>query len=178
MTLKGIHDGLQELDTKPRGFLYGADHQKDMGYILRILKKLLPTKHDAVGLALHHHYDGRILPELLQQPDTWMYDAVTECGDLDVSLRPVLLHQRTQMYGLYEDGVAYPFDQPTSTDGDAEEDEEVEADEDIPESAVLFLHAAAALSEIVSEDYIEDHRSGDDKYFAYAMFLSLKDDET
>jgi hypothetical protein len=94
MQLKILRNHLYETkDTKPRGFLYGADHEKRMGYILRIVKKLLVTKHNAVGLALHHHYgEHRIPPELLQQPDTWMYDAVKECGYLDVSLRPVLLH--------------------------------------------------------------------------------------
>jgi hypothetical protein len=165
-------------ETQPRGFLYGADHEKHMGYILRIVKKLLITKYNAVGLALHHHYgEHPILPELLQQPDTWMYEAVTECGYLDVSLRPVLLHQQTDDYGCYRDGFAYPFDQPMSTDGDTEEDEEVKTDVGIPESAVLFLHAGAPLCEVVSEEHIENHRDGDEKYFVCAMFLSLKDDE-
>jgi hypothetical protein len=149
-----------------------------MEYILRIVKKLLVTKHDTVALALHHQYGERpILHQLLEQPDTWMYEAVTACGYLNVSLRPVLLHQQTDMHGSYQEGVAYPFDQHTSTDGGTDEAEEGEEGVNIPESAVLFLHRAAALREVVSKDYVEYHRPGVEKYFACAMFLSLKDDE-
>jgi hypothetical protein len=60
------------------------------------------------------------------------------------------------MYGMYGDAVAYPFDQPTSSDGDTEEDEGAEADVDHP--AVFFIKPPAAQSEVVSEDYIENYR--------------------
>jgi hypothetical protein len=113
-----------------------------------------------------------------------LYHALVDSG-FDVTLKPVVLHSRSNMEGNYDFIVAtsYPeaaqlSDPEPDTDTDTDTDTDRESDHYDDTKGTFYLPFLCAIRQISSLDYAEctgnAAQPGEQKYFGGGMFVSQK----
>ena len=161
--------------------------------IVNIIERLLSDENedapDQVAFALQYLYrKSSIIPEYLKGSDSLLYQALSKT--LDVSLHPVVLHERSDYEGFYQtseaDLAAYIF--PHTLDEGSNDEGSDSSDEGSryrrwpkreERDGIFHLPHSTAIRHISRRGYVaragNEAILGEGKYFGGGMFVELKD---
>jgi hypothetical protein len=136
-----------------------------------------------VAFAMQYLYrKSSILPEYLKGVDAQLYHALVDSG-FDVTLKPIVLHSRSDMEGNYDLVVATSYPEPaqgsdSESDSDSDPDSYYYDDGKRVTKGTFHLPSLCAIRQISSQHYAEytgnEAQLGEQKYFGGGMFVSQK----
>lgn len=148
-----------------------------------IIESQLVGGDEEVAFAMQHLYrKSSILPEFLKGVDAQLYRALV--NSFDVTLRPVVVHTKTDYDGSFEPWLAYPWNHKPGPESDSDSDNSGDSDDEYGSKTekmskkVFHLPALSSIRKLICEDYIEhtgnEAQPGDMKYFGGGIFVRRK----
>ena len=143
--------------------------------IVDIVEELLEEEEEEeVAFALQHLYrKSSIVREYLKGGDALVYEALVDSGLFDVSLHPVLLHEKTDYEGSFQ-GTEWTF-ACRSDDMPVKNEEETEKKRKRQTPPIFYVNDASAIKLLTQKNYIEstgnEVQFGVNKYFGGGIFV-------